>query len=449
MEKPGERLKEVYGGQQWILAFQAATATIATVESLQSWGSTTVVVASTEGTGDLPEAEIIYTNSRGDSALNSIREFYASVEDPQPEVLRAVDRLDPDRAARIITEPHATANRMLARPTFGVRKREWSAWEDKMRVDQLWEDLEIPIAPYRITSLEGAPAAANELAADLGTVWVADNSAGWHGGGELVRWVAGRGEHRDAVAWFSPRSRKVRVMPFLEGLPCSIHGWVTATGVAVFLPVEIFILRHAHDSGLEYAGVGTVWDAPADARDSMREVARRVGRHLGRASGYIGPFGVDGILTSGGFRPTELNPRMSAGALAQLRVVDVPMELLMRAEIESLVEVDHKWLEETALLQRKPVFRFGKMVSGEVRDILFVGSGSDGRLRSVGSEEGSLGTITAGPSSTGSYILGNFDVEKVAAGEPVGRLVADALNLANEKWDLGLPELAAAPYMVP
>ena len=54
---------------------------------------------------------------------------------------------------------------------------------------------------------------------------------------------------------------------------------------------------------------------PAD-REAMRGAARRVGAHLQREHGYRGAFGIDGVLTADGFRPTELNTRMSAGATA-------------------------------------------------------------------------------------------------------------------------------------
>jgi hypothetical protein len=55
-----------------------------------------------------------------------------------------------------------------------------------------------------------------------------------------------------------------------------------------------------------------------------------------------------------------------------------------------------------------------------------------------------IGKLVAGPSTIGSYIFGEFDVERVGIGKTVGSLAADALNLASDKWDLGLPGLVAA-----
>ena len=413
-------------------------------ELLSDWGSEPLVVASNEGTGEVPEGEIIYTRSGGNTIVESIREFFAAVEQPSPEVQAAVDRFDPEGSARVLSEPFATAQTMMGRRTFGVRRPRWSAWKDKMLVDRLWDDLEIPHAPYRIVNPVDAPDAARELETELGTVWVADNSGGWHGGGDYVKWVSGADEYEEAVEWFKERARHVRVMPFLEGLPASIHGWATDSGIAVFLPVEILTLRHADRSGFVYAGVSTLWNATEQATEEMRRVAMSVGEALSERDGYRGPYGIDGVLTADGFRPTELNPRMSAGAGVQLGSVDLPLGLLMRCEIEGLVEVDHRWLEDAAISQRKPRIHLGKMIDREVRDSMILQRTAGGGLIEGADGREAIGKLVAGPSTIGSYIFGEFDVERVGIGKTVGSLAADALNLASEKWDLGLPGLVAA-----
>jgi hypothetical protein len=72
-------------------------------------------------------------------------------------------------------------------------------------------------------------------------------------------------------------------MPFLEGVPCSIHGVVFPEGAATFRPVEMVTLRRPGSSRLRYAGAATFWDPPAADREVMRDLARRVGE--GCASG--------------------------------------------------------------------------------------------------------------------------------------------------------------------
>jgi hypothetical protein len=73
-----------------------------------------------------------------------------------------------------------------------------------------------------------------------------------------------------------------------------------------------------------------------------------------------------------------------------------------------------------------------------------VGRAAGGELIETNDPAESIGKLVAGPSTIGSYIVGEFDVAKVGIGKPVGSLAADALNLASDKWDLGLPAMVAA-----
>ncbi len=182
-------------------------------------------------------------------------------------------------------------------------------------------------------------------------MWSGDARDGVNGGGNYVRWIVDDDDQRSAAWFFGPRCDQIRVMPFLDGVPCSIHGYVLADGTAVFRPVEIVTLRDVARRQFVYAGLGTYWDPPARDREEMRETARRVGDHLAAAHGYRGAFGIDGVLSVDGFVPTELNTRMSGGAavvgevdrrfftLLQARLVSGDDVGLTAADVESLVPV--------------------------------------------------------------------------------------------------------------
>ncbi|MGZ5404861.1 MAG: hypothetical protein ACXWDL_09450, partial [Nocardioides sp.] len=105
----------------------------------------------------------------------------------------------------------------------------------------------------------------------------------------------------------------------------------------VLRPVEIATLRNAEQRRLVFGGLSSWWDpAPAD-REEMRDVARRVGEQLRSAYAYRGAFGVDGVLTADGFRPTELNPRLPAG----LNVAGgVDLRLLSFLQVSLLADLD-------------------------------------------------------------------------------------------------------------
>ncbi len=159
-----------------------------------------------------------------------------------------------------------------------------------------------------------------------GTVWAADARNGFHGGAAQTYWVHDDASRARAVGGLRAVCDTVRVMRFLEGIPCSIHGIVLPDGVAVLRPVEMVTLRRGDD--FVYAGCATFWDPEPAERKQMRAVARRAGEQLRQEVDFRGTFTVDGVVTSEGFRPTELNPRFGAGIMTIARGAGIPMVLV-------------------------------------------------------------------------------------------------------------------------
>ncbi len=168
--------------------------------------------------------------------------------------------------------------------------------------------------------------AATDVDRGDGTVWAADAREGFHGGATQTYWVRDDASRDRALAGLSSVCDSVRVMPFLEGVPCSIHGIVLPDGVAVLRPVEMVTLRRGHE--FAYAGCATYWDPDPIAREQMRTVARRAGDRLREEVDFRGTFTVDGVVTSDGFWPTELNPRFGAGIMTIARGTGIPMVLV-------------------------------------------------------------------------------------------------------------------------
>jgi hypothetical protein len=108
---------------------------------------------------------------------------------------------------------------------------------------------------------------------------------------------------------------------------------VLPDGTAAFRPVEIAILRNAGERAFTYGGLSTYWDPPVADRAAMRDAVRRVGEHLRADYDYVGAFGIDGVLTADGFRPTELNARISAGLASVAAAVDRDLFTLVQANL--------------------------------------------------------------------------------------------------------------------
>ena len=124
----------------------------------------------------------------------------------------------------------------------GGRPASFLALEDKLLADAVWDAADVERAPYRIVDLAddaALDAATAELGTELGAVWSGDARDGFNGGGNFVRWLRDDTDRAAARRSSGPRCDRVRVLPFLEGVPCSIHGFVLPDGTAALRPVEI------------------------------------------------------------------------------------------------------------------------------------------------------------------------------------------------------------------
>lgn len=441
-------LRRIYGGRRWIVALDVAAAAHGLVERLATLGVADVmVVSATEGVGDLPAAPIQYTGATGDTLVGGIRAYLRSVQQPSRALLSEIDRFDPRCEASVYAPPFGSLQTVAGRPVYGARPEAWEAMEDKIAVLALWEESGIDVAPWLVTEPAGAPDGPRSA---LGSVWVADNREGWHGGGDYVRWVRRRADASRAADWFAEHADRVRVMPFLDGIPCSIHGIATGDGIAVLRPLEMIVLRRTDGSGFLYAGACSFWDPDAAARVEMRTVAAKVGAVLRRRHGYVGAYGVDGVLTADGFRPTELNPRLSTGHGLAARSADLPLGMMNRAMIAGDLDVSAKWLEER-LLGPADATRGGGMgipLTGahERRRAAIAFRGTE--AVEVPDEDADA-ELTLGPGATGGYLMMRVHPQRVSVGASAAPLAVAAIDFARRAWDLAIPAVEPAPDLRP
>lgn len=439
----------------WIVAMDVLVPAANTANQLLDLGATRVLaIGGFRGTGALPDpARVpqIDLGITGADMMGSIRAAEAALAAVPPAVQAQIDAFDPAGEARVIGTLFSSGAPVGGRAMYGARPKAWQALEDKVIIDALWDAVGIPRAPCAIVpaDLAALTAAAAPLDQGLGTVWAGDARAGFNGGGAYVRWVRDPAQAAEAAAFFAAECDRVRVMPFLEGLPCSVHGFVLPDHVAAIRPCEMVILRHADAPRFAYAGPATYWDPPEADRAEMRAVARRVGAHLQATLGYRGAFTVDGILTADGFRPTELNPRYGGGMAAIGRGLGASLYLLnlMMVEGEPLPTTGVEF--EAALLASADGERDGwghRMLERPITatETLFITVDGDG-WRVVPDAEAAQVRLDLGPGPTGGYVRAHPLPDKTPVGPSIAPRIASALRFASDHWGLTLPALLPAP----
>jgi hypothetical protein len=446
------------GSHRWIIATEALAALTAGLRRLRENGlPTPLVIAGSEGTGELPEpgtAEVIVLGTSGPDGeapmMSGIRAFEAALRDLPDEVIERIRAWDPQGEARILTSFLDRETTIDGRPTVGARPEAWARLEDKLIADDLWAAAGVAHAPGRVVAATRAelPAAHADLDLGMGTVWACDTTEGWHGGAEYLRWVRGEADLEPALEFVGRRARRARVMPFLDGVPCSIHGMVFPEAVAVFRPIELLTLREPEGGRLWYGGTASTWDPPESDREEMRAAARRVGAHLADSAGFRGAFTVDGVMTADGFRPTELNPRFGGGLFNVAQGSGIPLVAIHRALIAGM-EFDYRPadLERVAVAAADAgrVMRGMFAVDRPAVETEECPIRLDGGEVAEASAEDRNGSLVFGPAAHGGLVFVRIDPEHTPSGVQAAPIVAAALRLAARRWGLPIPELQAAP----
>ena len=386
------------------------------------------------GTGELPDPATTDWYSLDIEAADPIdvfRQFERAMAEPPDDLVAALDAFDPGRDALVLVMPFDATTSVAGRPAFGARRPAWVALEDKTTNDALFERAGVACAPSEIVAAADRPAlgaAAARIDRGAGTVWSGDAREGFNGGGVLVRHVTGPDRATAVAGLMAAHCDRVRVAPFLDGIPCSIHGVVADDGIAVFRPMEMVVLR-TPDTQFRYAGVASYWDPPVAARDEMRAAARHVGALLHDEVGFAGSYGIDGVLTADGFRPTELNPRMGGGLSVVARAVpDIPLFPLhwIAAAGRPLGVTAHE-LEETLTAAADTrrggggwVFVSRTFTETSTYRVVV----EDGVCRSAADGEMADAEVTIGPGAEGGFVRCILEPDRTPVGPSVARACA-------------------------
>ena len=368
------------------------------------------------------------------------------------DIIEQIDRFDPLRQAKVIRDIFCSQHQFADRPVFGARHASWMALEDKMIIDSLWDKIGIPRAPSLLCSLSSPDLYQQAQTIDLGmgTVWVGDNRDGWHGGAERLRWIRTASQAQESQIFLRRHSVRIRIMPFLDGIPCSIHGWVFPDHSIALRPCEMLIFRQKGATKLCYAGAATSWKPSEHITADMRQAAVQTGDFLRSTIGYKGSFTIDGVVTKSGFLPTELNPRFG-GALARMAssIPDLPLYLLHLCTVEDYaIDYQPNRLEKLLVseAERTPIVRAGLPLSVKVPSTKIHLRPSANSGWTIVPDDTPLSTVASiGPANSGSHLRLSVDPSLVRHGASAAPILCDLLTFVNRQWNLNLPVLEPAP----
>lgn len=413
------------------------------------------ILATGVGTGPLPdpsETESLVVEIDAHDMMGELRAFERICADPPREVVAGLDRFDPHREALLLLASVGASSAIGDRASYGPRPASWVALEDKTVCDALFDRARVAHPPSRVVpvSIEALRAAGAELDRGAGTVWSGDAREGFNGGGHAVRWIRDGDDGMSAIEFFTDLCDRVRVAPFVEGLSCSVHGFVADDGVAVLRPVELVNLRRPTGDRMQYAGCATFWDPPDADRADMRAAARRLGEHLRATVAYRGFFTLDGILGTDGFVATECNPRPGAGlGYITTALPEFPLDVVQYLAVAGAAE----WLRaddlEAFVLETGDRVRSGGGWTpitarfDTTKTERLVREGESFRIAT--DDERRDATLSLGPGATGGFIRIDFSSSRTPVGPSLGPLVNAAFAYADAAHGTGIGALTPAP----
>lgn len=450
-------IRPVFADKKIIIALGVIAATTKIAQNLREelGAQACLIVGAGEGTGELPDPEelpwVVAVDEEPDNFLEGIRNYEAALGDPPPAVTAAIKAFDPHREALVLCSHVSDVDNLLGRPRLGPRRPAWAAYEDKVVIDAFWQRAGIDHAPHRICDVHDLKAcrqAAAALDRGHGVVLAGDAKEGFNGGAHYIRHCRQPAQLTEALSFFEAHCDQVRLMPYLEGIPCSIHGIVFADQTIAFRPVEMIVFGRPDHLGFLYAGTGTWWDPAADDRRAMQQVARLAGDQLRREVDYRGAFTVDGVVTAQGFLPTELNPR-SGGAFGDLSAGDrrLPLSLLDMC-IRHGLDLDYRPQQlqsfVTALADNHRTGTGRVVVNRSFAKTETHGLVVDqNTLRFADDDDPTHITLTTGPSEVGGFLRVKPDDDFMTKGSSMAPLVGDVLAFADRHFETNLGELVA------
>ena len=366
-----------------------------------------------------------------------LRAYHSALKHLDKTHIKVIDDFDPTVEAIVIGafwfELESVANRRV----FGSRRTSWLRIEDKCEVTVIWDKANIKtsrsetvsVSHLKHTCLEGW---------NFPFVLSGDSTQGVTGGGSHVRAIY-TAKHLDSVrSFFEKECQYVRVMEYLDGVSCSIHGVVLEAEVLCSIPIEMVVIP-CSDGHFKYMGASTHWIPNSSITAQLQDTVRKVGAVLREEVNFKGTFTLDGVITDGQFYPTEINTRAGAGIFALYGVKHMAYFLLdlmlkdgqtIRFDTDSL----QHWMIETAISNRSTRAWGESTVDGtctpETHWLDFV----SGQWSRVEDHTDGATTLSISDGRAGAFLMLSVSPKSLSAGELLKPYVKAAMQYSDKVW---------------
>jgi hypothetical protein len=359
---------------------------------------------------------------------------------------RPADRFDPGHQATLVLpdplDPPAAGDRRR----LGRRRAAWRLFENKTSVDGLWDAIGLPRAPAVICD---PPTDVGPLGSDVdagsGVVCSCQGAGGTPTAGGDGIWWWRTGQPPPGIPGLG--TSRIRLMPLLEGPAIRLHGLVLDTTVVTFPPMEIVALPRPASGTFQCSGAV----ATLDPSPELAALTKRIGAGLRDNIGYLGGYSVDGILTASGFRPTDLNARLTSAieaAPCDIRVQLHLANLLAREGIDPPVATVESIRDQTfaAIGESHTLYGAARRLDPAAPRQLSVRW--SGTTLDVAMGERADGQLTVRPSMRGWLITATLAAGRLPTTGPLGPLAPAVFALSDRVLGTDFGDLKP-PFGVP
>ena len=151
-----EQIAEVVKSYRWIVAIDILVAAFHFGKELTELGVEEILLLSAaRGSGEMDD-RFPFINLQVTGQNGIMEGIYAAEEAFQnlsADVLAQIDAFDPKRKAMVLRTIFGSPKPIAGRRVFGAREEIWCSLEDKIIVDQLWDDAGVSRMPSKVLLL--------------------------------------------------------------------------------------------------------------------------------------------------------------------------------------------------------------------------------------------------------------------------------------------------------